>query len=166
MFDYQPQLHGEWVDMRPVHSSDFDALYALGSNPAVWEQHPDADRYLEPVFRAYFNDGLASQRALVAVRRADRVVIGWSRYSTEFAAPDEVEIGWTFLGVPYWGGRYNRDMKRVMIAHAFRYVPRVIFRIGERNTRSRRAVERLGATVVDTTSGKVRYAIARDGADR
>jgi len=65
-------------------------------------------------------------------------VAGWSRFSADHALPGEIEIGWTFLGRAYWGGAYNLDMKRLKIAHAFRFVDRVIFRIGAGNVRSRR----------------------------
>jgi|HubBroStandDraft_1064217.scaffolds.fasta_scaffold00076_56 RimJ/RimL family protein N-acetyltransferase len=171
MFDYQPILTGSLVDMRPVTAADWEALYAIGSDPKVWELHPHADRYIEANFRAYFADGLASGGALVALCRATGAVAGWSRYSAEFAEPDEIEIGWTFLGRQYWGGSYNRDMKTIMLAHAFRFVPQVILRIGEHNLRSRRAAEKIGAKLIDRAppagavasmaGGVVYYAIAR-----
>jgi len=63
-----------------------------------------------------------------------------------------VEIGWTFLGRAYWGGRYNGEMKRLMLDHAFRSVNRVIFVIGPDNRRSQRAVEKLGAVRTGTTT--------------
>ena len=96
---------------------------------------------------------------------------GWSRYSALFTEPGEIEIGWTFLGRAYWGGAYNSDMKRIMLAHAFRFVDTVIFRVGETNFRSRRAVEKLGATLtdrslaMDTPTGpslNLYYAITRE----
>jgi len=73
-------------------------------------------------------------------------VIGSSRFHGYDEAADEVEIGWTFLARSYWGGRYNRDMKRLMLAHAFRYVGRVVFLIDPANYRSQRAVEKMGST--------------------
>jgi RimJ/RimL family protein N-acetyltransferase len=36
-------------------------------------------------------------------------------------------------------------MKRLMLTHAFRFVDRVVFLIDPRNTRSQRAVEKIGA---------------------
>ncbi len=172
MFDYQPRLNGELLDLRPAQPADFDGLFAAASDPEVWALHPHSDRYLEPVFRAYFEDGLKSGSALVAVAKADGVIAGWSRYSAEFAQPGEIEIGWTFLGRPWWGGAYNGEMKRLMLAHAFRFVDRVIFRIGEHNLRSRRAVEKIGGRLTDrtevVTAGGVEsrhlfYAIDRGG---
>jgi RimJ/RimL family protein N-acetyltransferase len=57
----------------------------------------------------------------------------------------EVEIGWTFLPRSHCGGRYNREMKRLMLEHAFRYVDRVAFLIDPANHRSQRVIEKLGA---------------------
>ena len=145
VFDWQPRLEGSLLHMRPLTREDWAPLFAVGSDPEVWAVHPASDRWQEPVFRAYFEDGLASGGALVAVDAAAGSVIGWSRYSTEFVEPGEVEIGWTFLGRAYWGGASNGEMKRLMLAHAFRFVDRVILRIGETNGRSRRAAEKIGA---------------------
>jgi RimJ/RimL family protein N-acetyltransferase len=39
-------------------------------------------------------------------------------------------------------------MKQLMLRHAFKFVSRVTFLIGENNQRSRRAVEKIGAVLV------------------
>jgi RimJ/RimL family protein N-acetyltransferase len=43
------------------------------------------------------------------------------------------------------GDRYNREMKRLLLAHAFKFVGRVVFYVGENNLRSQRAMEKIGA---------------------
>ena len=143
--DWQPRLQGRLLQLRPVTAEDRAPLFAAASDPRIWALHPASDRWQEAVFRAYFEDRLASGGALVAVEVASGAVIGWSSYSGEFVEPGEIEIGWTFLGRDYWGGAYNGEMKRLMLAHAFRFVDRVILRIGETNARSRRAAEKIGA---------------------
>lgn len=147
--DRQPHLFGELVELRPASAEDFDALFAVASDPLIWEVHPAHDRWQEPVFRRFFADGLASGGMLVAIDRATGAVIGSSRYDFGRAEPDEVEIGWTFLARSHWGGRYNGEMKRLMLDHAFGSVERVMFMIGDTNVRSRRAVERIGGTLTD-----------------
>jgi RimJ/RimL family protein N-acetyltransferase len=151
MFDYQPHLSGELLTMRPVKQADYKELSRLGHDPAVWELHPESDRYQEPRFAEYFAAGLASGGALVAISKETGKIAGWSRYSSDNAGANEIEIGWTFLARAYWGGAYNSDMKRMMLTHAFKFVDRVIFRIGATNWRSRRAVEKLGAVLVEET---------------
>ena len=149
MFDFQPVLSGDLLDLRPQAPEDWDALFAVASDPAIWAMHPMRERYREPVFRAFFDEALADRGGLVAVDRADGTVFGFSRYSERFAEPGEVEIGWTFLACDRWGGGWNREMKRLMLTHAFGAYETVIFRIGEGNLRSRRAVEKIGGVLTD-----------------
>jgi RimJ/RimL family protein N-acetyltransferase len=147
--DLQPHLIGELIELRPATVDDFDALFAVASDPLIWEVHPAHDRWQEPVFRRFFADGLASGGMLVAIDRASGAVIGSSRYDFGRAEPAEVEIGWTFLARSHWGGRYNVEMKRLMLDHAFTAVERAIFLIGDTNVRSRHAIEKIGGKLTD-----------------
>jgi RimJ/RimL family protein N-acetyltransferase len=149
-FDLQPTLIGELIELRPLRPADFDALYAVASDPLIWEQHPNSDRYQPDVFAAFFRDALASGGALVAVDRTDGRVIGSSRFHGYDPARSEIEIGWTFLARSHWGGAYNGEMKRLMLTHAFRFVDSVIFVVGPNNVRSQTAVEKIGGVRVGT----------------
>lgn len=151
-FDRQPVLRGPLLELRPLRADDFGALYAAASDPLIWEQHPETDRWTEPVFRAYFDEALASGGALVAIDRASGRVIGASRFHGHEPSTGDIEIGWSFLARAYWGGRFNGEMKRLMLTHAFRWVDRVIFIIGPHNLRSQRAVEKIGAVRAGTTT--------------
>jgi RimJ/RimL family protein N-acetyltransferase len=145
-FDKQPTLAGDRLLLRPLRAEDYDEIYGAASDPLIWEQHPANDRHQPAVFRALFDESLASGGALVAIDRATGRMIGWSRYHGYEEAASEVEIGWTFLARAYWGGVYNGEMKRLMLAHAFAAVRTVLFVVGTGNVRSQRAVEKLGAT--------------------
>lgn len=161
-FDLQPTLVGQLVTMRPLRADDYAEIYAVASDKLIWEQHPAHDRYLEPVFRKLFDESLASGGALVAIDNANDKIIGWSRYHGYDPVKSEVEIGWSFLARAYWGGRFNGEMKRLMLAHALRHVDRVIFVIGANNIRSRRAIERIGAAFAGSVAeDKVVYDIRR-----
>ena len=147
--DRQPVLASELLLLRPLDRGDFESLYRIAADPLVWEQHPSKDRTDKSVFRLWFDEALASQGALVAVDRSNGEVIGTSRYGLPGA--DEVEIGWTFLARARWGGMWNGEMKRLMLAHAFESVSTVVFTIHSNNVRSQRAVERVGASRVGTS---------------
>jgi RimJ/RimL family protein N-acetyltransferase len=147
-FDFQPTLDGALLALRPLDEQDFDALYAVASDPLVWEQHPARDRYKREVFSALFRESMASGGALIAIDRKDGRVIGSSRFHGYDEARSEVEIGWSFLARSHWGGIYNGEMKRLMLEHAFRFVDTVIFLIHPQNLRSRRAIEKLGGVFV------------------
>jgi RimJ/RimL family protein N-acetyltransferase len=133
------------VELRPLREGDFTDLYAAAADPLIWEQHPVPNRHEEATFRTYFAEHLASGGTLVAIDRRDGRIIGQSRFHGYDLQRSEVEIGWTFLSRPYWGGDYNGEMKRLMLAHAFQYVRRVVFLVHPQNLRSQRAVEKIGA---------------------
>lgn len=149
-FELQPSLTGDLLELRPLRAEDFGALYAVASDPLIWEQHPCNDRYQEEVFREFFREAMESGGALVALDRRDGRVIGSSRFHGYDEERSEVEIGWTFLARSYWGGTYNREMKRLMLRHAFRFVKSVVFLVGPQNYRSRRAMEKIGGVLVGT----------------
>ena len=144
-FDLQPTLKGQLLELRPLRSADFRELYAVASDPLIWEQHPDQNRYQVEVFREFFNQGLQSGGALVVIDSHQGQVIGSSRFHGYDKAKSEIEIGWTFLARSYWGGIYNREMKQLMLQHAFKSVKTVIFLVGPQNLRSQKALGKIGA---------------------
>ena len=147
-FDLQPTLKGELLELRPLRPDDFEDLYAVASDPLIWEQHPINDRYNEDLFKVFFHDALQSGGALIAIDSEDRQVIGSSRFHGYDKENSEVEIGWTFLARSHWGGVYNKEMKRLMLRHAFNFVGSVVLLVGPDNTRSQRAVVNIGGVRV------------------
>lgn len=130
--------------MRPLREDDYDDLYAVASDPHIWEQHPEKNRHEEATFRRFFEAALASGGALVAIDVGSRQAIGSSRFHGYDRERSKVEIGWTFLARSHWGGSYNGEMKRLMLQHAFRFVRHVLLVVGLHNARSHRAVEKIG----------------------
>ena len=148
-FELQPQLVGDLIEVRPLRPEDWESLFAVASDPPIWEQHPVADRYQEAVFREFFREALESGGALVVIDRKTQKIIGSSRYFGFEPGKREIEIGWTFLARSHWGGMYNGELKRLMLAHAFKFVKSVIFKIGSTNFRSQKALEKIGGVVVE-----------------
>ena len=144
-FDLQPTLKGNLIELRPLRPDDFDALFSAASDPMIWEQHPESDRYQRDVFQKYFDGALESKGAFAIIERKSGRLIGSSRYCKLDLTNREVEVGWTFLEREFWGGSYNRELKRLMLDHAFRFVDRVVFVVGEKNLRSQKALEKIGA---------------------
>ncbi len=161
----QPTLYNPAVTLRPLAAGDWPALFAAASDPLIWAGHPAHDRWQEPVFRAFFEDALASGGALVAIDPASGAIIGSSRYDRERAEPGEIEIGWTFLARSHWGGATNAAMKALMVGHALQTFDRVIFLVGDTNIRSRRAMEKIGGVLTtrehhaELAGGPVRHVI-------
>jgi RimJ/RimL family protein N-acetyltransferase len=144
-FDLQPTLKGKLIEIRPLTLNDFDALFEAASDPIIWEQHPESDRYKREIFQKFFDEAINSNGAFAIIERKSGRIIGSSRYCNLNSTEREVEIGWTFLERAFWGGSYNRELKSLMLDHAFRFVDRVLFVVGENNVRSQKALGKIGA---------------------
>lgn len=151
-FDLQPHLRGDLVGLRPLAPKDWDELFAVASDSLIWEQHPESDRYKEEVFRVFFKEALESGGAFVVIDKKTRQIIGSTRFYGYDPKKSEIEIGWTFLARKYWSGRYNREMKELLLDHAFKFVENVVFYVGQQNFRSQKAMEKIGAIKLGTAT--------------
>lgn len=142
--NWQPaHLEDGVVKLVPLTANDFNQLYRVAADPLIWEQHPSPDRYKEDVFREFFNGAMESGTAFLIVDKDSAAVIGSTRYYDY--KEDSVAIGFTFFAREFWGGKYNKAVKKLMIDYAFEFVGKVIFHIGPKNLRSQIATGRLGA---------------------
>ena len=116
------RLEGKLLELRPLGPEDFDALYAVASDPLIWELHPARNRYEKGVFQEFFREAMESGGALIALDLRSGNVIGSSRFHGFDPQKSVIEIGWTFLARAYWGGVYNGEMKQLMLRHAFQFV--------------------------------------------
>lgn len=155
-FELQPRLAGELLEIRPLRAEDWESLFAIASDPLIWVQHPASDRYQEEVFKEFFREALESGGAFVVVDRKTQKTIGSSRYFGFDPVKSEIEIGWTFLARSHWGGRYNGELKRLMLDHAFKFVQSVVFLIGPANVRSQKAVEKIGGVLIERREKAIR----------
>lgn len=144
-FEFQPNLTGKLVRLRPLVPDDFEPLYQVSSDPLIWEQLPRGDRYKKEVFAKFFEESLSLNTTLAIEEVKTAKLIGSSRYARFDDILREIEIGWTFLARQFWGKGYNSEAKRLMIDHAFQFVDSVFLVCAKTNIRSRKAVEKLGA---------------------
>jgi RimJ/RimL family protein N-acetyltransferase len=142
----QPTLVGPRLTVRPLIQSDWQALYDVASDPLIWEQHPNPSMHEVVEFRKYFDGGIASQSAFAVVDHEANLVIGTSRYYDAAADFSSVAIGFTFLARSHWGNGANKELKALMIDHALKHFGKVCFQIAQENMRSRKAIEKIGAT--------------------
>lgn len=144
-FNLQPHLEGKQLVIKPLNPSDFDALYQAASDPLIWEQHQNKDRYTMDEFTLFFKESMASGGALSIADKKTGQLIGSSRFKLIDSAEEVIEIGWTFLTRKYWGGIYNREIKKLMINHILDSAQKVVFYVDHENFRSQAALEKLGA---------------------
>ena len=146
--DLQPILKGGLIDVRPLKPEHYEALFDAASDPLIWEQHPERDRYKRKVFQRFFDGAIESKGAFAVIHCETRRIIGSSRYYGYKQQPRQIAIGYTFLERAFWGGSYGPELKRLMLDHAFQFVDEVFFEVGEGNLRSQKALQKLGAQFV------------------
>lgn len=146
---WRPTLTGDRVHLRPLVADDLDALHRAANDPLIWAQHSETNRHERAVFEKFFAGALACGGGLVAVEPATGRLIGSSRFYDWNAADRSVVIGYSFLERAQWGKGTNREMKRLMLDHAFRRASAVWFHVSPGNLRSQKALERIGATLHD-----------------
>jgi RimJ/RimL family protein N-acetyltransferase len=140
----QPTLSNELVTLIPLKEHDFETLFAVASDPLIWEQHPNKDRYQRDVFENFFRGAIESNGAFIIYDANTEEVIGSSRYYDK--EENSIAVGYTFISRKYWGKGYNAAVKKLMLDYAFRYVDKVVLHIGATNFRSQKAAEKIGAT--------------------
>jgi len=154
-FSVQPILEDDELQLIPLVQGDFESVYEVASDPKVWEQHPNKDRYKRDVFESFFQGAMESKGAFKIIDKASGDVLGSTRYYNYDEDDSSIFIGYTFYGTKSWGKGINPKVKKLMLDYIFQFVDKVHFHVGKENLRSQIAMERLGG--VKTGEEEVAY---------
>jgi RimJ/RimL family protein N-acetyltransferase len=141
-------LKNDLVWLEPLKQAHFEELYLVASDPLIWEQHPNPDRYKLDAFTNYFKGAMESGGAFIIRDTLSGKALGSSRYCAYDAANKEIQIGYTFFSRVCWGKSINKAVKKLMLTHAFNDVDKVAFYVGANNIRSQKAMEAIGGIKV------------------
>jgi RimJ/RimL family protein N-acetyltransferase len=153
--DWQPYLENDLLILRPIKEEDFDLLFKVASDPLIWEQHPNKDRCQRGGFELFFKEAISSNGAFAVLDKKTGEVIGSTRFAPVKESTNAVSIGWTFLSRHFWGGPYNKSMKKLMMDYAFGFVDHILFYVHENNYRSQKAVEKIGGDRVERLNNQI-----------
>ena len=145
----QPTLENENVKLIPLTQTDFEEVFAVASDPLVWEQHPNKDRYKREVFENFFQGAMESGGAFKIFDKETKEIAGSTRFYDFNPEDNSIFIGYTFYGTKFWGSKLNPQVKKLMLDYIFQFVDKVNFHVGKDNIRSQKAIEKLGAKKVD-----------------
>lgn len=151
-------LLGSRVALQPLERAHLPALLAAATADrstfgltGVPKDAGELERYIaDALSERERGQGLP----FVICAAGSRQVLGSTRFASiqRWACPpehwDAVEIGWTWLVPSAQRSGINREMKWLMLAHAFeqRHARRVQLKTDARNLRSREAIAGIGAT--------------------
>jgi len=142
------QLENDLILLKPLEAKDFEALFAIASDKEIWTQHPNFNRYQRDEFAVYFRSLLHSNQPYLIIDKTKDMIVGATCYYEYCSTEKSIAIGYTFISKEYWGRNYNRQVKHLMILHAFEYIEKVIFHVRKGNIRSQKALEKIEARFV------------------
>jgi len=151
------RLEGDLVVLRPLRAEDAEGWSRAASEDRSaygYTKVPGTPDEASRAIRALLEErDRAEAVPYTTVARATGQVVGATRFLTlrwwlEGLYPDVVEIGGTWLAASAQRTGVNTEAKLLMLRHAFERweVARVDLKTDARNERSRRAIERLGAS--------------------
>lgn len=146
-----PILTGEHVELRPLDSSDRQALLDAAADGQLWNLKVTVVPGPETI-DAYVDTALQGRSAgtvmpFAIVDRASGRVIGSTRFWKIDRKNRKLEIGHTWLSESAQRTRANTEAKWLLLGYAFDvlHCVRVQFTTDELNEKSRAAILRLGA---------------------
>ncbi|MBL7813742.1 MAG: GNAT family N-acetyltransferase [Saprospiraceae bacterium] len=162
-------LEGHLIRLEILEPRHLYVMEAIASNPLIWQNLP-IEGWRNDVFWRWAYDSLECQKkgqafVFVVIDQHSGKIVGTTRYQDMDCQHNKTDIGWTWYDPSVWGKGYNFEAKKLMLTHAFEVwkVGRVGFKVDERNMRSQRALEKIGARC----EGLIRkHMIRPDGSSR
>lgn len=143
-------LTGQRVELRPLSMAHHDDLAAAVSEGELWRitvtSLPTPEKVAGYIDTALQMQAAGSALPFAIVNRATGKAIGSTRYGNIRLEHRCVEIGWTWLSIPWQRTFVNTEAKRLLLGYAFEQLGciRVELKTDVLNERSRRAIERIG----------------------
>lgn len=147
---YPTTLSGQTVDLISLDKEHFRDLHQLAAEKRIWEFYAidgsNQAKLSEALHSAITEREKGSQYPFVVFHREHNKVIGSTRLLDLQPVHKKLEIGWTWLHPEYWASEVNLECKLLLLEFCFEDlgVIRVQLKTDENNTRSRKAIEKIG----------------------
>ena len=145
-------LMGRYVRLEPMDETHVEGLAAIGLQDSIWEYMLYGRMRSAKDIRAWVEDILSRGRQgtdlpFTVFHLESGRIAGATRYLNMQPKHRGLEIGGTWYGLEFQRTAVNTECKYLLLEYAFERLGciRVQFKTDERNVRSQRAIERLGA---------------------
>lgn len=144
-------LENERVRLSLLDLSHVEKLISIASEPGLLTYSP-SEIHTQEHLKTYIGDAIRKYYEgtdipyIIFDKKKDRYA-GSTRFGCIDHENSVLHIGWTWIGNDFQGSGLNGHMKFLMLEFAFEELKfhKVEFRIDERNIRSRKAIEKIGA---------------------
>ncbi|PHR46184.1 MAG: GNAT family N-acetyltransferase [Fluviicola sp.] len=153
-FDNQIILENDLISLSPLSHSHLDKLLPFVlSNPDLLKYSPSPFGTTK-AFEAYIKKAISARNKkerypFVIFDKKSNQYIGSSSYGKFSFENQRLEIGWTWIFKEFQGAGINSQAKFLLLDYAFHQLKmvRVVFKTDVRNVASRKALEKIGATL-------------------
>lgn len=150
LFNKEIVLENDSVLLRPLSGLDIDDIEKISYTDNLWEygrrvkDRKDLEEYIGFCLNARNSKTLYP---FIVVNKPDNKIAGITMLGGIDFTNKRLEIGWTWLGIAYQGTGLNRTCKSLLLNYAFEELGmrRVEFKVDNKNIKSQKAVEKLGA---------------------
>ena len=148
-----PILENDRVKLTLLDLSNFENLIEIAAQDRLIQFSPskintaeDLKNYVQIAVDGYYHKTIIP---FLVFDKQTNSYAGSTRFGNINYKNKVLHIGWTWIGKEFQGTGLNKNMKFLMLQYAFETLKfeKVEFRIDERNKKSRKAVEKLGATL-------------------
>ncbi len=148
-----PTLENERVKLTLLDLSNYKHLSEIAHQPNLVQYSPskidtedDLKAYVQNAVDCYYQK---TAIPFIIYDKQNKIYAGCTRFMNINWNYKVLEIGSTWIGNEFQGTGLNLHIKYLMLAYAFEVMnfEKVEFRIDERNIRSRKAVEKIGASL-------------------
>lgn len=148
-----PTLENNRVKLTLLDLSNYKHLLDIAQQPNLVQYSPskidtpeDLKDYVQTAVDAYYHQ---TAIPFIIFDKQLNSYAGSTRFALINWQNKLLHIGWTWIGKEFQGSGLNTQMKYLMLEYAFETLnfDKVCFTVDERNTKSRKAVEKLGATL-------------------
>jgi len=149
----KPTLENERVKLSLLDLSNYKHLIEIAQqdnliqySPSTIDTPEDLKAYVQMAIDGYYHKTIMP---FIVYDKQFEAYAGCTRFGLIDWQSKILHIGWTWIGKQFQGTGLNKNMKFLMLHYAFEELnfEKVEFRIDERNTASRKAVEKIGATL-------------------
>ncbi|MEC0321591.1 GNAT family N-acetyltransferase [Bacillus subtilis] len=142
------ELTGELIRVVPMDKSHIQGLYEAAKDENIWAHLPKTITTLHDM-EAFVEEALQTKESgtefpFVIIHRETGKIVGTTRFLYMSSASRSLEIGWTWFHPPVWGTSVNTECKYLLLQYCYEQLNTIRVQF-ERNIRSQKAIERLGA---------------------
>jgi N-acetyltransferase len=145
------ELEGEKVRLFPLEQIHFNELIESSQHSIIWT-FMGINGTDKSLLRKALEDSLIQrekneQYPFVIAEAKSNKIIGSTRFLKINPEHRKLEIGWTWIHPDYWSKGYNEECKLLQLTYCFNVLKtiRVEILTWDKNLRSRKAIERIGA---------------------